>query len=77
MFEAPQILHGRNTLQKYVEYRELPKVTKNDGEPKAIRRSWHTIVTQCLIYVFICWSHRKRQHIISFQQQVCVYVSWV
>ena len=35
-------------------------VTRNDGEPKAIWRSWHTIVTQCLIYVFICWSHRKR-----------------
>lgn len=25
--KAPQILHGRNTLQKYVENRELPKST--------------------------------------------------
>lgn len=26
--KAPQILHGRNTLQKYVENRELPKSTQ-------------------------------------------------
>ena len=35
-WKVPQILHGRNTLQKYVENRELQKNTQKVLKPKSV-----------------------------------------